>query len=223
MLELRCAASPRALRTRSPAGVMRRPDCIGRLIGKKRAPPAKRNVVLITLGAGGAIAISRVAGPPAVHVVGGGNLDLLLRALIGVGVYARRDADQPIALPDLVPVGAAAGALGHGGATADQQDAKQERVAHGDSLRRRRHGAQSGARCRQFWFAATKNGSSAYSGPTTMGIRREQLGHLRNGPVLSWLTRGLSLLGSQPAVPFSPGRSEYRIFLQQGHRNERWL
>src|SRR5437764_8129266 len=84
-------------------------------------------------------------------------------------------------------------------------------------------GGQSGARCRQFWFAARKNGSSAYSGLTTMAMRLEQLGHLRNGPLLSCLMRGLSCVGSQPATPFSPGRSEYRILLQQGHRNERWL
>jgi hypothetical protein len=67
-----------------------------------------------------------------------------------------------------------------------------------------------------------KKGSSAYSGLTTMAMRLAQFGHLRNGPVLSWLMPGLSLVGAQ-AVPFSPGRSEYKIFLQHGHRKERWL
>jgi len=81
---------------------------------------------------------------------------------------------------------------------------------------------QSGARCRQFWFAATKKGSSAYSGLTTIAMRLEQWGHLRNGPVLSCLMPGLSLVGAH-AAPFSPGRSEYKILLQQGHRKERWL
>ncbi len=55
-----------------------------------------------------------------------------------------------------------------------------------------------------------------------MAMRLAQLGHLRKGPVWSCLMRGLSSVGSQHA-PLSPGRSEYRIFLQQGHKNERWL
>ena len=68
-------------------------------------------------------------------------------------------------------------------------------------------GGQSGARCRQFWLAATKKGSSAYSGLTTTAMRRAQCGHSRNGPVLSWLMRGLSRVGSQAeALPL--GRSE---------------
>jgi hypothetical protein len=88
--------------------------------------------------------------------------------------------------------------------------------------RRRAGGAQSGARCRQFWLAARKKGSSACSGLTTIAMRLKQWGHFRNGPVLSCLMRGLPAVGSQ-AAPFSPGCSEYRIFLQQGHRKERWL
>jgi len=45
------------------------------------------------------------------------------------------------------------------------------------------------------------------SGLTTMAMRSAQCGHLRNGPVLSWLMRGLSRVASQ-AEAFPPGRSE---------------
>jgi len=80
--------------------------------------------------------------------------------LIGVGNNVRRHAVQPVALAGLRSVGAAA----------------EERAAHGDNLiAARACGAQSGARRRQFWFAAMKNGSSAYSGLTTMAMREEGL------------------------------------------------